>query len=284
MYNQFGPTARICFEIPKRKSHLNKHQHRFEAALSSVSSKVLREIIAEIFDIDKADIYLTILLLKRLPGDDFSLATVEIITPTAKTAVRDQLGREPYTQRYGFYRDLASVDVSRRIVGIVYESLAQNRLLDATLDLFPMVQRTPDGPGPRKKLPRWYSNHGDDASSLAIHIPSANIVTCTFVLKPDPIENNVFYARKSHQAAAVHSFIMYGNRLYIFQFTNVTEHDINEDILSFFSQASLPPRKNWYFVFIIPPNLSGLSCSQGRDEMMKEFLEEIHLCSVVVSP
>ena len=283
MYNQFGPTARICFELPKRKSHLNKHQHRFEAALSSISSEVLREIVAEIFDIDKADIYLTILLLKRLPGDDFSLPSVEIISPTAKTAVRDQLGKDTYTQRL-FYHDLASVDVSRPIVGIIYETLAQNRLLGTALDLVPMVRRTPDGPGPRRKLPRWYSNHGDDASSLAFHIPSANMVTYRFVLKPDSIKNNVLYARESYQAAAVHSFIIYGNQLYIFQFTNVTEHNINEDILSFFSQASLPPRKNWYFVFIIPPDLSGLSCSQGRDEMMKEFLEEIHLCSAVVNP
>ena len=99
--------------------------------------------------------------------------------------------------------------------------------------------------------------------------------------KVDPIKNNVYYTLYQ---AAVDSFITDGNRLFIFQFTVAREHDINERILTFFSQASLPPRSNWYFIFVISPDVLELSCPQGRDEVMKEFLEEIHLCSMVVYP
>ena len=279
MYNRLGPTARICFEFPKRKSHLNEHRHRFETVLSSLSSKVLQGMVAGIFDIDKSDISLTILLLKRLPGDDFSLPTVEIITPIAEMAVWDQLGKETRAEPLHLYYSLAPVERSRRLAGAVYGMLAQAMLLRQSaisrLHLVPMVRRMLDGSGPGKKLPRWYSNHGGDANSmLSFDIRRTGIE----VFDPkDPIKINVYY--KLYQAA-VDSFIMSSNQLYIFQFTIATEHDINKGILTLFSQASLPPRSNWYFVFVIPPDLSEFSCPQGRDEM-KEFLEEIHLYSMV---
>ena len=282
MYNRLGPTARICFEYPKIKSHLNEHRHRFETVLSGLSSNVLQGMVAGIFDIDKSDISLTILLLKRLPGDDFSLPTVEIITPTAEMAVCDQLSKETRAEAaepIRLYHSLATIERSRRIAGVVYGMLVHEKLLrknSTRLHLVPMVRRMPDESGPGKKLPRWYSNHGGDTNAmLSFDIYRTGIE----VFDPkDPIKNSVYY--KLYQAA-VDSLIMIGNQLYIFHFTIAAEHDINKGILTLFSQASLPPRSNWHFVFVIPPNLSELpfSCPQGRDEM-KEFLEEIHLYSM----
>ena len=285
MYNRFGPTARICFELTKRKSHLNEHRYRFETALSSLSSKVLQGMVTGIFDIEESDISLTILLLKRLPGDDFSLPTVEIISPTAEMAVWDQLKKERQNEPLYLYPSLATAERSKHLACVVYGMLAQNklqRMSSIRLHLVPMVRRTPDGSGSRKKPPRWYSNHSaDNASSLTVMIDIQRTGIEAFDPKVDPIKNNVYYTLYQ---AAVDSFITDGNRLFIFQFAVAREHDINKRILTFFSQASLPPRSNWYFVFVIPPDVSELSCPQGRDEMMKEFLEEIHLCSAVVSP
>ena len=288
MYNQFGPTARICFELPKRKSHLNKHRHRFEVAFSSLSPTVLRGLVAgtRIFDIDQSDTSLTIILLKRLPGADFSLSTVEIITPTAEIAVRDQLRRESDTQRRELYRDLACVDLSGRLAGIVYEMLAHENLRrwsTISLNLVPMIRKTPEGSCPRKRLPRWYSNHGDEESSLSIDVGRTG--NHAWDPKPDPIKKYVYYAPHKSFQPTVDSFILDSdnNRFFVFQFTTATEHVINEEILTFFSQASLPPRSNWYFVFVIPSDLSGFSCSQGQDAM-KAFLEEIHLCTMTVDP
>jgi hypothetical protein len=77
---------------------------------------------------------------------------------------------------------------------------------------------------------------------------------------------------------------MDNNRLFIFQFTTASVHDINKGILTLFSLESLPPRENWYFIFVIPPVLSELSCPQPRDPELQVFLEKIHLCSVMVDP
>ena len=275
MYNRFGPTPRICFELSKRKSHLNEHRYRFEAALSSLSSRVLQGMVARIFDIDKFDISLTILLLKRLPGDDFSLPTVEIITPTAEMAVLDQLNKDTRNELSDLHSSLARFERSRRLARVVYRMFAQESLLRGNairLQLYPMVRRTPDGSGPIKKLPRWYANRGGDpSSSLSLDLHRTGIDV--FDPKAGPIKNNVYY--KLYQAA-VDSFIMVYNQLYIFQFATATELDVKKGILTLFSQASLPPRSNWHFVFVIFSNLSELSCPQGQGEM-KEFLEEIHL-------
>jgi hypothetical protein len=166
MYNRYGPTARICFEFPKEKTALNMHRHRFESALSNLSPRVLQGMVNGLFDIEKADISHTILLLKRVPGDDWSLSTVEIITPAAEMAVRNQLRRETEAEQFKLYRSLASVGVSRGLAGVVYELMAQEKLRlqsPITPDLVPMVQRTSDESGQGKKLSRWHSNHGDGA-------------------------------------------------------------------------------------------------------------------------
>ena len=281
MYNRFGPTARICFELPKRKSHLDEHRHRFEAALSSLSSRVLQGMATGIFNIDMSDISLTILLLKRLPGDEFSRSTVEIITPTTEMAVRDQFSKETLTELINLFRSLARVDWSRCLASVVYGMSAQQNLLkenpfNLNLNLVTMVRRTPDGSGPIKKppLPQWYSDHryGNTSSrrlSMNIYVTGIDV----FDPKTNTIKTNVYY--KLCQAA-VDSFVMYNNQLYIFQFTVATEHDIDKGILTLFSQVSLPPRRNWHFVFVFPHDLLDFSFPQGRGEM-KEFLEEIQL-------
>ena len=282
MYNRFGPTARICFELPKRKSHLNEHRHRFEAALSSLSSTVLQGMVTGIFNIDKSDVSLTVLLLKRLPGDEFSLSTVEIITPTTEMAVRDQLtSKETLAELINLFRSLARVDWSRRLACVVYGTSAQQDLLkgntfNLNLNLVTMVRRTPDGSGPLKKPPRWHSDHryGNTSSRrLSMNIYVTGIDVFDPKVKVNTIKTNVYY--KLYQAA-VDSFIMYNNQLFIFQFTVATEHDIDKGILTLFSQVSLPPRRNWHFVCVFPHDLLDFSFPQGRGEM-KEFLEEIQL-------
>jgi hypothetical protein len=125
MYNRFGPTARTCFDFPKSNPLLNGHRAYLQAALSSLSSRVLQGMVEGLFDgTKKADISHTFLLLKRLPGADWSLSTVEIITPDAEMALRDRLRSETQAQRIALYNSLASVEVSRHLAGVIYEMLA----------------------------------------------------------------------------------------------------------------------------------------------------------------
>jgi hypothetical protein len=181
---------------------------------------------------------------------------------------------------------MAKVEVSRRLAGTVYESLVQETLQQLNtieLHLVPMMERNRSVQG--KESLRWYSNHGDGAdpsSVLSINIRRTD--NDTFSSKLSPIKDKVYYVPYNPHQAAVDSFIMDNNRLFLFQFTIASVHDINKGIISSFSQESLPPKENWYFVFVIPFDLSGLSCPQPRDPDLKALLEEVHLCSAVVDP
>ncbi|KAN0127599.1 hypothetical protein V8E53_014577 [Lactarius tabidus] len=288
MYTRFGPTPRICFDYLKTPSLLDVHKEKFGLALSSLSLRSLREMVNKATVLDMDDVSHTILLLKRRGSLHRTLKTVEPITPAVEMALRNQFRRETRTERLNFYYYLANVEASRRLAGVVYESLVQETLQQLNtieLRLVPMVKRRPDGSGQGNKFPRYYSNHGDgeDPSSvLSINIHRTD--NDEISSKPNPIKDKVYYALHNLNQAAVDSFIMDNNRLFIFQFTTASVQDINKGILTLFSQESLPLRENWYFIFVIPPVLSELSCPQPRDPELQVFLEKIHLCSVVVDP
>jgi hypothetical protein len=288
MYTRFGPTPRICFDYLKTPSLLDVHKEIFGIALSSLSLRSLREMVNKATVLDMDDVSHTILLLKRRGSLYRTLKTVEPITPAVEMALRNQFRRETRTERLNFYHYLANVEVSRRLAGVVYESLVQETLQQLNtieLRLVPMVKRRPDRSGQGNKFPRYYSNYGggeDPSSVLSINIHRTD--NDELSSKPNPIKDKVYYGPHNLNQAAVDSFIMDNNRLFIFQFTTASVHDINKGILTLFSQESLPPRENWYFIFVIPPVLSELSCPQPRNPELQVFLEKIHLCSVMVDP
>ena len=68
-----------------------------------------------------------ILLLKRLPGADWSRATVEIITPAVEMEVRYRLSMESEDQQLELYTSLARNEMSRHLAGVVYEVFTQEK-------------------------------------------------------------------------------------------------------------------------------------------------------------
>jgi len=283
MYSRFGPTPRICFELSKMQSLLNWHRRRSEIAIAKLSSRTLREMVNGALELNFDDVSHTIVLVKRRGNDlSQSLIIVEPITLVVEMALRNQLRRETQAERLALYRSLANVEDSRRLAGVVYESLAQEKLQQQNpieLHLFPMIKKRPQGSGKGKKLPRWYSNHGDGVDPSSVQ--SINIRRTdndVFSSMPDPIKDNIYYVPESPNQVAFDSFIMDDKKLFIFQFTIASFHEIKTGILTSFSQDSLPPKKDWYFVFAVPPTLSEISCPE------KGFLEGVKLYSAVVDP
>ena len=283
MYDRFGPTPRICFDYLKKPPLLDVHKERFRIALSSLSLGSFQQIMDSTSFLQMDDASHTMLLMKR-HGSDLSRAlyTLEPITPAIEMVLRDQFRREKRADRLNFYCFIANNKWVRqrasRVSGIVYGSLVQEMLQQLNtieLHLVPMIKSSPSSP--------WHSNHADrvgPSSMLSINIHQSDV----FSSKPNPIKDKVYYAPCNANEVALDSFILDKDQLFIFRFTAASVHDISKDIFTFFSQDSLPPKANWYIIFVVPPVLSELRCSQPRDPELTAFLEEIHLCSIVVDP
>jgi hypothetical protein len=285
MYSQYGPTPRICFGFLISKSLFDDHKRDKETALSLLSLNTLQKMAnrcsgVTLVKAGSDDTYgetsHTIILVKRC-GDEWSRCTVEPITRNVGMALQDRLRSEVRDDRLRLYHYLANSEGSRSLAGVVYESLIQEDLRKSPsfhLNLVTMSRR-------QVKNARWRCNHVGATSQTEVISRTRNDA---FTSRPAVIFPNVYYAPRHRNQAAFDSFISTGQQLFIFQFTISSGYDINKGITDFFSQESLPPRRNWHFVFVIPSTSEEVSCPHSEDDDMIAFLNEVHLCSVRIDP
>src|SRR5258708_32769977 len=155
------------------------------------------------------------------------------------------------------------------MAGIFYEAIVQSYLQDGRiLRLVPMVtleKRSED-----ESQIQWYSSH------ISIHKPALEAchlkVSNGFEVNIRPkhileytdnewqsrIEPNVFYIPEMTNQKALDSFILLDGLLYIFQIAFGMQQDIHHGFIDVADKctSSFPPRDQWRFVFIIPPNMT----------------------------
>ncbi len=300
MYEQFGPTPRICFDLLSNRSRLIAYKIRCSDALEGLSFEKLRKWVSEAkkFSMDSASH--TVVLLKRVSrkelkqsnlddGDDVYLnySCVEPLTSAVRDVLRVKLREQSRADQLQLYEHLASVEGTRCIAGLAFEALGHSKLRNKiVLKLVPMVKRESGGSDQGRKLPQWHSDHGDGANPSSVRqIDFTPVRTCIYSSYPHQIEDEVYYVLKARNQVAFDSFIMADQNLYIFQFTIGSNHPIKKGIVDFFLQESLPPRANWHFVFVAPTgSRSEISCPQSRDSGLKELMEEMKLFSAVLDP
>ncbi|KAH8992842.1 hypothetical protein EDB86DRAFT_2830389 [Lactarius hatsudake] len=266
MYYQYGPTPRLCLNFVK-------HDALFiEVERDGFRQKEFRH---------KCRISHPYPRETNFPTDARSPSHILI-----KLKLRTQLRNETRAARIALYKKLANVEGTRRIAGVVYESLAEEMLEERiALKLVPMVEQDS---GRGKKFPRWHSNHGDGANrSLVLPIDISPAETFVYPVSglDHPIKDRVYYIPETQNQVAFDSFIMAEGMFYIFQFATGSDQSINKGIVPFFSKmvpGALPPRADWHFVFIVPPRArSEIYCSQPRGDDLK-LPDEMNLFSAVL--
>ena len=299
MYNRFGPTPRICFNFSGNNALFVLYKDRYEDALNELSLETLDRIISQRRKLSIDTEFHTLFLMRRVSkkdliranedvsdGNNFSHGYLEPITHVVKMELRNQFRKESRAAQIQLYRRLVNVEGTRRIAGLVFESLAQSMLeKKITLMLVPIVKRESGGSGQGKKLPRWHSNHGDGAEPSSVRLidisPAGTFVYPGSSL--DQIEDMVYHVPEAQNQVAFDSFILAGQKLYIFQFSIASDHPIKKGIIHFFRQGSLPRRADWHFVFVVPPGLrSEISCPQPRDSDLKGLLDEMNIFYAVL--
>ncbi|KAH9166711.1 hypothetical protein EDB89DRAFT_1910472 [Lactarius sanguifluus] len=267
MYYQYGPTPRICFDFLCNEALLFAHEARYESALGKLSLQKLGYMASKKVNSGMDDESHTLVLVTRLlvdgDGDGkFSHSRLEPVTRMIKLKLQNKLRKET----------LANVEGTRRIAGIVYESLAQDMLEEKiALKLVPMVKRELGKSGRRLKFPRWLSDHGGGANlSLVrpIDIMPVKMFVYTASGLDHPIENMVYYALEAQNQVAFDSFIMAEGKLYIFQFTIGSDHSMKEEIVRFFFKKG--------------PGSAAKGGLAFCDDDFKELLNEMNLFSVVL--
>ncbi|KAH9176577.1 hypothetical protein EDB89DRAFT_1846156 [Lactarius sanguifluus] len=302
MYYQYGPTPRLCLDFVGDNALFIVHKDHFDTALSNLSLKKLSEMASDRKNFGIDDESHTLILVKRVPrndliraglkiddGQEFSYGCSEPITHMIKLKLRTQLRKETRAARIAFYKSLANVEGTRRIAGVVYESLAQEMLEEKiALELIPMVKRYSSESGRRTTYPRWHSDHGDGANwSLVLPIDITPAETFVYPVSglDHAIKDRVYYTPEAQNQVAFDSFMMADGKLYIFQFTIGSDHPIKKGIVPFFSKEvrGVPPRADWHFVFVVPPSVSEICCSpQLQHDDLKVLLDEMNLFSAVL--
>ncbi|KAH8994024.1 hypothetical protein EDB92DRAFT_1815302 [Lactarius akahatsu] len=255
MYYQYGPTPHICLDFVKHNALFIKvEQDGFRQKefwhKCQISHSYPRETI-----------------FLRTLGAHHTYDQAEASDPTPNRNAK--LRESHITKNWRTLKEQGA------LLAVVYESLAQEILEEKiALKLVPMVQKDSSGSGRGKKFPRWHFNHGDGANQVACatdrHYASRDV-------------HRVYYTPEAQNQVAFDSFMMADGKLYIFQFTIGSDHPIKKGIVPFFSKKvqGVPPRADWHFVFVVPPSVSEICCSQPRDDDSK-LLDEMNLFSAVL--
>ncbi|KAH9080202.1 hypothetical protein EDB83DRAFT_2513110 [Lactarius deliciosus] len=157
MYDRFGPTPRICFDLLRNKVRLAGYQSHYDAALEDLSLEVLLNAISMANNL-KLNVEDTshVLLMKRVPkeeliranlevtdGAEFVYAGFEPITHAAKVKLYYDIRNKNGYLRHCLYNRLKNVVGMRCIAELVGESFKSTT--PPEFKVFPMVQKESSG-------------------------------------------------------------------------------------------------------------------------------------------
>lgn len=92
-------------------------------------------------------------------------------------------------------------------------------------------------------------------------------------------KNNVYYVPVAENEAAVDSFIVHDDHLYLFQFTSSPHHGANRRLIDTLARlTSLPPPERRYFIFVVPQDLARrFSCPQSDSLLDRPYVAKIEV-------
>src|SRR5258708_7980290 len=275
-FDLLGPIPRLCIDFVPQQ--LEEYKREIKKQLSDMTVEKIWKLVKDASMLSMDAFSHKICLLSREQRDDvYSKAVVAPITPSIQSRLSTCFRNLHQDEQIRLFKYFQRVPESRKVAGIFYEAIVQSYLQDGrVLTLVPMVTLEEEKTDKKKRKRseeaesqhRWYSSH------IIIHIPALEAHRLTAVsngfevnIHPNrtieyrdnglqSIEPNVFYVQKMTKQNDFDSFILLDGHLYIFQITVGMQHDINHGLIDVATKYQFPPRDQWRFVFIIPPNLT----------------------------
>ena len=268
-FDLLGPVPRLCIDFSS--DELEEYKQALNTALSDITVKTIEKLIKDTSALSMDKVSHKICLLSRGQRDNVhSPAVVAPITPSIQSRLSTRFRNLHRDEQIRLYKYFERVPESRKVAGIFYEAIVQSYLQDGRiLKLVPMVtlEETKRKRSEDESQHQWYSSH------IIIHNPALEArrlkVLNSFDVNIHPnrileysdnglqsIEPNVFYVPEMTNQKAFDSFVLLDGLLYIFQITVGVHHDINRGLIDVADKSSFPPRDQWRFTFIIPPNMT----------------------------
>ena len=267
-FDLLGPTPRLC--VDSSFYELEEYKNAVNEAIKNITADKIQKLMNDTSGLSMDKISHKICLLSREQRDDVhSGAVVAPITHAIQSRLSTKFRNLHRDEQIRLYKYFERMPESRKVGGIFYEAIVQSYLQDGRLlELVPMVTLEGMKKRPEEELQhQWYSGH------IIIHNPALEArrqhVSNRLEVNIHPnrtleytdnglqsIEPNVFYVPEVTNQKAFDSFILLDGLLYIFQITVGLKHDINHGLLDVADKYGFPPRNQWRFVFIIPPNIT----------------------------
>ncbi len=158
LYDQFGPTPRLCIDYLLNLFEAKNYEDDVRKAVANITSQKLETLFDESAALKMDDFSDKICLISRENRDNVaSLPIVKPITPNMHSRLVCQFRKLERQEQVHMYKRFAKTHDSRAVAGIVFEAAGQVRFQDGMdLELLPMVH-LPWSQG--DTLPRWYSSH-----------------------------------------------------------------------------------------------------------------------------
>jgi hypothetical protein len=272
-FRDLGPTPRICIDLVEDPDQLDDFLQYRQSMLSGLNSNALQHFAMTAGRLDLDIKSHTIFMVRRNNVDNLRKAHLEPISATVEMQIMSTLNELQQLRRIELYKTFASVDSTRIIAGLAYESLGHARLQEGiTLTLKPMTKRR------ARKHFHWkfqgnqnVPNSMDVDSEISVSFPTN--VPQTYEGELTSVEANRLYVPRARNEVALDSLFKLDGILYIFQLTVASSHDIKIGIKKLSGILNiLPPMTNWRFVFITPP---GWEVDVKATSEVEAFLEDV---------
>lgn len=275
IYDRFGPIPRLCIKTAYGSAAWEKYEDRICAALEQLSLQSLQDMLFKLENLTMDGFTHKLCLVKRQSIDDVSSKPyVTYITDHIRSRMAIRMRNLSSIQQVDVYRTFACTSL-RGAAGYIFESFCQLHFQKRILiDCVPMIQLSGyDGQCKRQ----WYTSHYhpfEDRNSETLR-QNALRQAVALDIYPSAVKEyhdqdiqgltpvpDVYYIPSTQNAVAVDSFIYHHEYLYLFQFTIADEHKINSKFMARFTQyAKFPPQSRWIFVFVVPDDVTVLTCS-----------------------
>jgi hypothetical protein len=276
-FETFGPIPRICINLVRDRVGLLNYENRCQAMVAGLTYHTLRHFVLDggALDLD-ANLH-TIFIVRRCEIDNLATGYLEPISANVKMQLMTTINKLQQIEQIELYHTFASLNSTKAVAGLVYESLCQTRLQEGiTLSLKPAIKRK------ERKLVHWKSQ-GEVPASNSMDVDSPEVVS----FPPNigivyeelrSVEPNRLHVPKARNQVALDSFFILGEFMYIFQSTVANSHDIGKGLEESLSKVVniLPPKTKWRFVFITPP---GCKVDVKATPEVEKFLEGVTLYS-----